>query len=44
MQQPNIPSLLQLVRSLEQVEQTLQLQTTILANIQESVIVTDLQG
>jgi PAS domain S-box-containing protein len=44
MQQPNIPSLLQLVRSLEQVEQTLQLQTTILANIQESVIVTDMQG
>ncbi len=44
MQQPNSPSLHQPVRSLEQVEQTLQLQTTILANIQESVIVTDLQG
>ena len=44
MQQPNIPSLHQPVRSLEQVEQTLHLQTTILANIQESVIVTDMQG
>jgi len=44
MPQPKIPGLRQPVRSLEQVEQTLQLQTTILANIQESVIVTDLQG
>jgi hypothetical protein len=44
MPQPKIPGLHQPVRSLEQVEQTLQLQTTILANIQESVIVTDLQG
>jgi len=32
------------VNSLEQAEQTLQLQATILANIRESVIVTDLQG
>jgi len=44
MQQSNSHHLHQPVRSLEQVEQTLQLQTTILANIRESVIVTDLQG
>lgn len=44
MPQPKIPGLHQPVRSFKQVEQTLQLQTTILANIQESVIVTDLQG
>ena len=44
MQQTEGHRLHQPVRSLEQVEQTLQFQATILANVQESVIVTDLQG
>jgi PAS domain S-box-containing protein len=44
MQQTKGHRLHQPVRSLEQVEQTLQFQAMILANVQESVIVTDLQG
>src|SRR5271167_1733900 len=44
MQQTPGHRLHQPIMAMEQREQTLQFQATILANIQESVIVTDLQG